>query len=95
VRLNYLIQTINFLKDYGKVYVVRLPVSPQMFLIEQELMPNFNDVIHPAIISANGYFDLTSDNHLCQFTDGNHLWKESGKQVSVKIAEWIKSEALK
>jgi hypothetical protein len=91
VRLNYLLQTVSFLKQHGNVYLVRLPISPEMYALEQEFMPEFNEIIKPISLSADGYLDLTTDNYMCEFTDGNHLWKSSGKRVSIKIAEWIKT----
>jgi hypothetical protein len=92
VRLSYLKQTVEYLKLHGNVYIVRLPVSPEMFAIEQEFMPDFNEIINPICLVTDGYLDMTNENHLYQFIDGNHLWKESGKMVSEKIAKWIKSE---
>lgn len=92
IRLDYLNQTVEFLKLHGKVYVVRLPISPEMLEIEQELMPNFNDIMDSIKQKTDGYLDMTTENHLYKFTDGNHLWKESGKLVSVKIANWIKTK---
>jgi hypothetical protein len=90
VRVDYLKQTVEFLKSHGKVYLVRLPISPEMYEIEQEFLPNFNDVIYPVTQISDGYLDMSDENHKYQYTDGNHLWKESGKAVSKKIAEWIK-----
>lgn len=92
LRLNYLKQTITFLKSHGKVYIVRLPVAPEMLKIEQELMPDFNEIINTVIPISNGYLDMTSENHLYQFIDGNHIWKESGKLTSEKIAKWIETK---
>lgn len=92
VRLDYLKQTVDFLKLHGKVYVVRLPISPEMFQIEEELMPNFNEIIDPITQKTEGYLDMTSENNLYKYTDGNHLWKESAKLVSEKIAKWIKTK---
>ena len=89
VRLIYLKKTVEYLKLHGKVYIVRLPVSPEMFQIEQVLMPSFNEIIYPITKIAHGYLDMTNENQLYKYVDGNHLWKESGKLVSEKIAKWI------
>jgi hypothetical protein len=89
LRLEYLIKTIKFLKQHGKVYLVRIPVHPLMMDIENELMPDFNTKIQAAVTLSNGYLDLTSENHLYKYTDGNHLLKYSGKAVSEKIADWM------
>ncbi len=92
VRLDYLLKTIEFLNIHGDVYLVRLPVSTPIFQIEEQFMANFDDIITPAIQASSGYLDLTVENDLYEYTDGNHLWKESGKKVSVKIASWIKAQ---
>ncbi|RLD39900.1 MAG: hypothetical protein DRI86_16220 [Bacteroidetes bacterium] len=89
-RLNYLIKTISYLKQYGKVYIVRLPMHKDFMSIENKLMPNFDNTIKEAIEISNNYLDLTKDNDKYIYTDGNHLYKSSGKEVSKQIAEFIK-----
>lgn len=90
-RLDYLLKTIKYFKDYGRVYLVRLPIHKSMMAIENELMPQFDSVINNAIELSDGYLDLTIKNDAFTYTDGNHLYKESGKEVSELIANWIKS----
>lgn len=91
-RLNYLQKTIIFLRKQGKVYLVRLPVHPKMIKIENELMPNFEDLINEVVPLSNGYLNMTLENNLYMCTDGNHLYKESGKEASKNIAIWIKQQ---
>ncbi len=91
LRLNYLYKTIDFLRNYGKVYIVRLPIHPKMMEIENEFMPDFNDIIKDIIPLTSGYMDMTVHNQAYRYIDGNHLYKESGKLVSEKIATWIKN----
>lgn len=91
-RLEYLIKTISFLQKSGKVYLVRLPIHPKMMEIENQLMPNFDATIQKAIDKSDGYLDLTPKNDLFLYTDGNHLYKDSGKQVSKLVAKWIKTK---
>ncbi len=88
-RFNYLKQTILFLKKHGDVFLVRLPIHPKIMEMENELMPNFNDRILEAIKLSNGFLDLTSKNSDFNYTDGNHLHKNSGKEVSEITANWI------
>jgi hypothetical protein len=91
-RIEYLNQTIDFLKSYGSVYLVRLPVGEELLEIEKEYSPNFDDLMRESIAKSNGYLDLTkSDDHFF-FTDGNHLWKDSAINISNKIAAWIKMD---
>lgn len=91
VRLDYLLKTIKYFKDYGRVYLVRLPIHKSMMVIENELMPEFDSVINNAIELSDGYLDLTIKNDAFTYTDGNHLYKASGKEVSELIANWINS----
>jgi len=90
LRLDYLSKTIIFFKKYGKVYIVRLPVHPKLFKIENKLQPDFNSLIKPAIEVSNGYFDMTPYNKNYIYTDGVHLNKKSGESVSKTISNWIK-----
>jgi hypothetical protein len=90
VRLEYLIKTINYLKEYGSVYLVRLPIHKSLMEIEDELTPNFESKIKEAIDLSNGYLDLTPQNDLFDYTDGNHLHKSSAEKVSTIVALWIK-----
>mgnify|MGYP000926467929 CR=1 FL=1 len=89
VRFEYLVKTIEYLNDYGDVYLVRLPISPRLMEIENSLMPDFNSKINEILIPTEGYLDLTTNNNLFDYTDGVHLYKESGKQVTDEISKWI------
>ena len=94
VRLNYLVDTINFLNQYGHVYLVRLPVSPKLMDIENQLSPNFSSLMQLPAEKSYGFLDLTSKNKLFHYTDGVHLSKRSGRLVSEEIAQWIKNSEL-
>jgi len=91
-RLTYLTKIIQYLSNNGRVYLVRLPVSPEMMRLENKLAADFTAKIQPAISIADGYLDMTPDNERFQYTDGNHLYKKSGELVSREIANWIKSK---
>ena len=95
LRLEYLIKTIDYLKDYGRVYLVRLPIHESIMKIEEQLMPDFDTKIKEAIYLSNGYLDMTVQNELFEYTDGNHLYKTSGEEVSIKVANWIKEQDKK
>lgn len=88
-RLNYLKETISFLKKHGEVYLVRLPIHPKIMQMENELMPEFRTDILEAINLSDGYLDLTEKNGDFLYIDGNHLYKTSGKKVSEIVANWI------
>lgn len=91
VRMKYLVKTIKLLKKHGSVYLVRLPIHEKMMEIEKELMPDFDNKIGQITHLTNGYLDLTINNEKYEYTDGNHLYKESGKEISETIAMWIKN----
>jgi hypothetical protein len=89
-RYDYLGKTISYLKNYGKVYLVRLPIHPKMFEIEKLLLNDFDYRMN--MLSETHkipYFNLTNKNSQFQYTDGNHLYKESGKEVSRLISALI------
>lgn len=94
VRFAYLIKTIHYLNTYGEVYLVRLPVHPDLMKVENTLMPDFNTVIQRAIEISDGYIDFSDSNSAYNYTDGVHPDKESGKKLSAALANRIKSKQL-
>ena len=89
-RLRFLEKTIEFLKPHGKVYLVRLPVHPLMMEIDSIHMPDFEKYIKPICEKTNTpYLNLTHMNSKFIYTDGNHIYKESGALVTKVIADWI------
>ena len=95
VRNNSLLRLVKWLKSYGEVYLVRLPIHEEMLNIEDELMPNFKGIIQPSIDVSDGYFDMTKLKTKFRYTDGNHLYKDSAFEVSELIGEWIKERQFK
>lgn len=91
LRLRSLCSTITFLKQHGEVYLVRLPAHPELYAVEQEVMPDFDEKIRPAVELAGHYLDLMPENREYAYVDGNHLYKESGRQVSARIGRWVRS----
>lgn len=89
-RMEYLIKTIEFLKGHGSVYLVRLPVHPNIMEVERDYMPDFDAKIKAAVQHSDGYLDLTSRNAEFFYNDGIHLHRASGKEVSGIVARWIK-----
>ncbi|MFD2823331.1 hypothetical protein ACFS5M_06595 [Lacinutrix iliipiscaria] len=87
-----LVKTITFLKQYGKVYLVRIPVIEAMLEIENELQSNFNDEMNKiAIENQVSYINMMPENKHYDYTDGNHLDIDSGAQFSIDLAEKIKT----
>jgi len=90
IRFQFLLKTISYLKKYGRVHLVRLPVHPDLMQLENQLMPNFDRDIQVAIDQAAGYYDMSQEHANFQYTDGVHLTKTSGQEVSGRIGEWLK-----
>jgi len=90
LRLRYLDKTIKMLNQHGKVYIVRLPVHPEILKLEETLMPGFDDTIaRLSNINNIPYFNLKDSSKHYQFVDGNHLYKNSSKAVTADIANLI------
>lgn len=90
VRFYFLQKMISFLQQHGDVYLVRLPISPQIKLMEAELMPDFDAKINSLAAQMKiPYFNFIGSCADFSYTDGNHLYKKSGKQVSQQIADSI------
>ena len=87
-RLTYLEKTIKLLKTHGEVILIRIPVDKRMLIIENQLDPVFNDRMRKiSDIYDISYLSYKDENYI--FPDGNHLYKESGKKFSIKLAEDI------
>lgn len=91
-RYEYLLKTIQVLKKTGKVFLVRLPIHPKMYEIEQQLMPDFDTKIKTAVELSDNYLDFTPQNSNFEYTDGNHLFKHSAIKVSTLLGDWIKKQ---
>lgn len=92
-RLSWLGKTAEYLKQYGKVYLVRLPVSDEMINIEREQNSSFDIIMKEFSSSMNlPYLDLSADNDSISFTDGNHIARISTPMVSKKVAEFIRNQ---
>ena len=84
---------IQFLKAHGEVYLVRMPVRPEMLMLEDKLLPNFNNIIEN-ISKENQviYINKMSSNYKYSFVDGHHLDVRSGREFSIELAESIKNK---
>lgn len=90
-RLNYLHQTISFLKEFGKVYMVRIPVIDDMHTIENQLLEGFDDRMESiSEMHQIPYINLMPQNRHYSYTDGNHLDSASGRQFTIELARQIK-----
>ena len=88
VRYNYLKKTIELFRKHGDVFLVRLPVHARMKYIEDSICPRFDSLMNGLAKSNNiPYLNYINDNAKYEYTDGNHLYKDSGRRLSKKIGE--------
>ena len=93
-RLSYLNKTIAYLQERGSVYMVTLPIHPELTNLEAAIIPNFKDLMYKLSRETGAPFlDLSQENQDYIYTDGMHLYKDSATEVSRKIASWIKLES--
>jgi len=92
LRFKYLQKTINFLQAHGEVYLIRLPIHPQMMELEKEMMSDFQVKVDLLISEVDGYLDLTEFNADYSYIDGTHLDVSSSTKLSKTIANWIRAK---
>lgn len=90
-RRTSLVETITFLKTLGDVYLVRLPICPEMLSVENKLLPDFDDHIKSVARECHvTYFNNVNLNDHYTFVDGHHLDVSSGRRFSIALAKTIK-----
>jgi len=74
-RLDYLNRTIDLLKNYGSVYLVRIPTAEYIRELEDSAFPDFdNQMIDIAEHSGIPYINCKNNSNLYKYTiDGNHF----------------------
>ncbi|GGK60444.1 MULTISPECIES: hypothetical protein [Flavobacteriaceae] len=89
-RLNWLEKTIVYLQQYGKVFVVRMPIDKEILEIENEFWSDFDIEIDN--ISKNTQIDYFNfSNNTWSTYDGQHLDKFGGKSFAERLSELIKN----
>ncbi|GAA3980755.1 hypothetical protein GCM10022407_27520 [Hymenobacter antarcticus] len=84
-RLVALRQTIKFLKQHGRVVLVRLPVGPSLLRLEQQCQPGFDQLMRQmAADYALTYLDYSARPYAT--TDGNHLQRAASTAFSQQLA---------
>jgi hypothetical protein len=91
MRVEYLEKTIALLKQHGKVYIVRLPISKAIYDIEKEILPEFEDAILRTAVKMNvPYNDMNNARDLYQYKDGHHIGRASAFDCSDSVARWVR-----
>jgi hypothetical protein len=93
-RLSYLYKTIVYLQEHGEVYLVRLPVHPNLTEVDTAVIPEFDNLMSELSQKTEvPYLDLSGENENYTYTDGIHLYKDSAAEVSRSIALWIEQNS--
>lgn len=72
---------------------MRLPVDHRIAEIETELLPDFDEKIEElAKTTSVPYLSLMNSDTKFTFTDGIHLYRDSAKEVSAQVGEWISKQ---
>ena len=89
-RMAYLDSTIKLLGERGSVYLVRLPVDGRLLEMEMNYLPNF-DSLMMRLADAHDipYLSYSAESANYQYVDANHLYKTSGKRISIELARLL------
>lgn len=94
-RLNYLSQTIEYLDELGTVVLVRIPISKEMFELEEAYWKFFDlDMINLLKNKTIHYYSFMEQNNRFKTIDGNHLYKDDGARFTKELCDSI-SKRLK
>ncbi|MBF9237424.1 hypothetical protein I2I05_08440 [Hymenobacter sp. BT683] len=92
-RLAALRQTIELLKQHGRVFMVRLPVGATLLQLEEQYQPDFDQRMRQTAAElAVPYLDYSAQPYAT--TDGNHLQRAASQDFSVRLAQDLKGYQL-
>ncbi|MCK0156864.1 hypothetical protein MWU65_06710 [Cellulophaga sp. F20128] len=92
LRLQSFVETINFLKEKGDVFIVRMPLTAEMLALEDEKWKNFDAQFDSIAKTENVPFLNYSQKELGFNTyDGTHLVSESAKEFTSLLSKDIKN----
>ncbi|MDR2236264.1 MAG: hypothetical protein LBE92_09080 [Chryseobacterium sp.] len=92
-RMKALNDIISYLKDKGTVYLVRIPTSENLTDIESEKFPEFNDLMNDVSTKHQvKYYNFANQYNEFEYTDGNHMYRESGKIFTARIADSVRAD---
>jgi hypothetical protein len=90
-RIKYLIKTVVFLKKYGEVVIVRLPVDREIQMIENKYWNEFNnDLGNIANTSKAQYINFNTAQNQFKTYDGIHIDKFSGVEYTKALCDSIR-----
>jgi hypothetical protein len=89
-RFLYLEKMIEFLQDYGQVFLVRLPVSKGMAQIEENKFPDFDNRMQGIAGKYNvPYINMIGLSGRYLTIDTHHIWKGDTQDMTHSICDSI------
>lgn len=90
-RLRAFDEIINYLRTKGTVYLVRIPASKGIMAIENKKFPHFSKLLQDVSRKQNvKFFDFSEESETYMYTDGNHMYRNSSKIFTSRMADSIK-----
>ena len=89
-RLGYLEKTIIKLRPHGRVVLVRIPTSAEMYDFECEYMPSFDSLIMDLEEKYNVEYYNFQNKGAYRTYDGNHLIPEDAKRFTQELCDSLK-----
>jgi hypothetical protein len=94
-RLDYLEQTIEYLKKHGEVFLLRLPADRDIMHYEDQMFSHFDQAMDSISFRHQvPYINLSHLSDSLIYTDGLHIAVESGNLLTKKIGDLIKKTKL-
>lgn len=91
-RMEYLKNAIQRLKQYGRVVLVRIPTSTDMYEYECEYMPSFDSLMNDLSMKYNlNYYNFGQTSGSYRTFDGNHLIPEDAKCFTQRLCDSLKN----
>jgi hypothetical protein len=96
IRLKSLEDLVNELKQYGNVFLIRMPIGKEFLAYEYEYYPDFDVIIDTlAKINHIPYIDFNKFEKTYKTYDGHHLNKFSGKGFTEDLCDLINNNLNK
>ncbi len=90
-RVESLMKLVRQLRERGDVFLVRLPVGPEISMITDSIYPNFDqDMKEWASQEGVGYINFKADSARYRTTDGVHLYASEGSRLTLALCDSIK-----
>ncbi|MCB0373552.1 MAG: hypothetical protein KDD31_11120 [Muricauda sp.] len=87
-RLEWFGKTIEYLKNKGTVFLVRMPADEEIVSFENEHLPTFNAMVDSvAKVYKVPYLDYSESRPGFGTYDGSHLYSETAKEFSTILAK--------